>query len=306
MVGAETGARGLMEARAGQFDLFLVDIGLGSGIDGYEVCQRLKGIPQNHGIPVVLISGQVKSQEELHRGYAAGCEAFLMKGDLTLIEDTVRAMLRIKALQNELAQQNRLLEEQNRHLQEERQRTADLGTALRESVSRADVFRGLAAGHPDAVLLVDAEGVVRMTDRGARDILSGDIEGKHLAAIAPGTGLEAYVRNARTGPHEAYRFDLEWASGATRSLTASILPTVPGATEPRYKVVLLMDAGKRRVAAEMFCMEEQGIPRRELGPLLESARATYRPSALVGTSPATLTLREELLRAIEAEGPVPS
>ena len=57
VLGASTGARGLMEARAGKFDLFLVDIGLGSGIDGYEVCRRLKAMPQNHGIPVVLISG---------------------------------------------------------------------------------------------------------------------------------------------------------------------------------------------------------------------------------------------------------
>ena len=66
VVVASTGARGLMEARADHFDLFLVDIGLGSGIDGYEVCRRLKTVPQIHGIPVVLISGQVKSQEESH------------------------------------------------------------------------------------------------------------------------------------------------------------------------------------------------------------------------------------------------
>lgn len=304
VVGASTGARGLLEARAAKFDLFIVDIGLGSGIDGYEVCRRLKAMPQNHGIPVVLISGQVKNPEELHLGYAAGCEAFLMKGDLTLIEDVVRAMLRIKALQNELASQNRLLEEQNRRLHEERQRAADLGTALRESGSRADVFRDLAAGRPDAVLLVDAEGVVRMTDRGARDVFGGTLEGKHLASIAPGTGLEAFVRDARTGAHEAYRFDLEWSSGATRSLTASILPTVPGGTEPRYKVLLLLDAGKRRVAAEVLRMEEQGVPRRELGPLLEAARVTFRPASMVGDSASMRELRGAVDRLRRGEGPV--
>ena len=301
VVVASTGARGLMEARADHFDLFLVDIGLGSGIDGYEVCRRLKTVPQIHGIPVVLISGQVKSQEELHRGYEAGCEAFLLKGDLTLVEDVVRAMLRIKSLQDDLGLQNRLLEEQNRRLQEERRRGADLETALRETGSRALVFHELAAGHPDGVLLVDPEGVVRVTDRGAHDILGKDIEGKHLASLTPGTGLEAFVRNARTEPHEAYRFDL-----GVRSLSASVVPTVPRVQgdEHPYKVVLILDAGKRRVAAEMLRLEEQGIPRRELGPLLEAARTTFHPSALVGKHPSVEELRGRVAWAAGMDHPV--
>jgi DNA-binding NtrC family response regulator len=307
VVVAATGARGLLEARAGKFDLFLVDIGLGSGIDGYEVCRRLKGMPQIHGIPVVLISGQVKSQDELHRGYEAGCEAFLVKGDLTLIEDAVRAMLRIKSLQDELALQNRLLEERNRHLREERERGADLEIALRESGSRALVFRELAAGRPDGLLVVDAEGVVRMTDRGAQDILGKDLEGRHLASLAPGTGLEAFVRNARTEPHEEYRFDLEWSNGAVRSLSASIMPTVPrvrGGGDPGTKIVLLLDAGKRRVAGEMLRLEDHGIPRRELGPLLEAAHRTFNAKSLIGTSSAMKELRAKVASASKLDGPL--
>lgn len=306
VVVASTGARGLLEARAARFDLFLVDIGLGSGIDGYEVCRRLKGMPQIHGIPVVLISGQVKSQDELHRGYEAGCESFLVKGDLTLVEDVVRAMLRIKSLQDELGLQNRLLEERNRHLQAERQRGADLELALRETGSRANVFRELAAGHPDGVLLVDTEGVVRFSDRGSQDILGKDIEGKHLAHLARGTGLEAFVRNARTEPHESYRFDLEWANGAVRSLSASVLPTMPRAVggEAGYRVVLLLDAGKRRIAGEMLRLEDHGVPRREFGPLMEAARASYQPHAFLGKSPRFGEMRASLAGAAAATEPV--
>jgi len=300
VVVASTGARGLLEARAGRFDLYLVDIGLGSGIDGYEVCRRLKAMPQIHGNPVVLISGQVRSQEELHRGYEAGCQAYLVKGDMTLVEDVVRAMLRIKSLKDELGLQNRLLEERNRHLQEERRRGADLEVALRETGTRASVFRDLAAGHPDGTLLVDVEGIVRMTDRGAQDIFGKDLEGKHLADLARGTGLEAFVRNVRTEPHEAYRFDLEWANGAVRSLSASVMPTVPqsvGESDQALKVVLLVDAAKRRVAGEILRLEDQGIPRRELGPLLEAARRTFHPSRIVGDSPAMVAHRAAVLAA---------
>ncbi len=285
VVVAGTGARGLMEARAGRFDLYLVDIGLGSGIDGYEVCRRLKGMPRLHGTPVVLVSGQVKSQEDLHRGYEAGCEAYLVKGDLTQVEDVVRAMLRIKSLQHELALQNRMLEERNRHLKEQRERGAELESALLESGAHATVFRDLAAGKPDGTLLVDAEGVVRMTDRGAQEILGRKLEGEHLADLAPGTGLEAYVRDVHTAPHEAFRFDLEWANGSVRSLSATVIPTVPVSVgDGPGKVVLLSDATKRKLAAEALRIEGQGILRRELGPLVESARATFHPGAILGHS----------------------
>lgn len=298
---ASTGARGLMEARAGRFDLFLVDIGLGSGIDGFEVCNRLKATPHIHSIPVVLISGQVKGQEELHRGYEAGCEAFLLKGDLTLVEDVVRAMLRIKSLQDDLALQNRLLEEQNRRLQEERQRGEDLEMALRESGSRSLVFRELAAGRPDAVVIVDGEGTVRWSDRGAREILGKEIDGRTLGALTPDSGLEAFARDARTEPREGYRFDL-----GKRSMTASVVPLVPraGTNERPFKAVLLLDAGKRRVAAEMLRMEEQGTPRRELGPLLEAARWTFHPSALPGEDQKVRELRAQVSRLAHKDGPV--
>jgi DNA-binding NtrC family response regulator len=304
---APTGAMGLMEARASLFDLFLVDIGLGSGIDGYEVCRRFKALPSTATIPVVLISGRVKGQEELHVGYEAGCESYLVKGDLTLFEDVVRAMLRIKTLRDDLAVQNHLLEQQNRRLQEERQRGADLETALRESGGRSLVFRELAAGHPDGTIVVDGEGVIRIGDRGAHAILGKNIEGKHLATLAPDSGIEAFVRDARTDTHDSYRFDLRDNGGfVVRSLSATVIPMVSPADSisSPSRVVLLLDAGKRRVASEMLRLEQQGMPRNEMGPLLEAARGVFRPAALVGRSPAMVAVRERITTVANQNSPV--
>ena len=163
VVTAPTGAMGVMEARSGSFDLFLVDVMLGSGIDGYEVCRRLKGMPHTHGVPIVLVSGIVKNREELHKGYEAGCEQFLIKGDMTLLEDVVRAMLRLKSLQDELAIQNRLLDDHNRRLQEEKARAADLESAI--VGSGGDVSRAVAgvSARCTALLVVDADGVVTLS-----------------------------------------------------------------------------------------------------------------------------------------------
>jgi len=302
---ASTGARGLLEARAVRFDLFLVDIELGSGIDGYEVCRRLKAIPAVHGVPVVLVSGQVKEQAELHRGYEAGCDAFVLKGNVTLLQDTVRVMLRLKSLRDDLAIQNRLLEEQNQRLQTERARGADLELALRDAGSRANVFRELAVGRPDGIVVVDGEGIVRWSDRGARDVFGNDLEGKCLGRIAPDAGLEAYVRDARTDPREGHRFDLAGRGGrSSRSLTASVVPLMPGPGETGMKIVLLADARKRRIAAELLRIEPAGPFRGELGPLLEAAREQYHPRGLIGRSDAIQDLRAALERLAPSSAPV--
>jgi DNA-binding NtrC family response regulator len=296
VVVSSSGAMGLMEARSGHFDLFLVDIGLGTGIDGYEVCRRLKAIPEIHGVPVVLISGHVRSQDDLHRGYEVGCQSFLVKGDLMLLEDVVRAMLRIKTLQDDLALQNRLLEERNRRTQVEKQSGEPDPAGARESRPQ-----------PDGVLLVDGDGLVRTSDRGARDLFGQAIEGKHLALLAPDSRLEAVVRNARTEPDTTVRFEVPERPGrSARALVASVYPLVPqpDGMGPVLRSVLLFEAARHRHADGAALSEENLDPRLDWSPLIEAAREAFRPSALLGKSPAMRELRARVARAAGSDIPV--
>jgi DNA-binding NtrC family response regulator len=306
VVASPTGAMGLIEARAGKFDLFLVDIGLGSGIDGYEVCQRLKAIPQLHRVPVVLISGQIKNQEDLHRGYEAGCDAFLVKGDLILLEDVVRAMLHIKNLQDDLALQNRLLAEQNRKLQVEERRVVELESVLRDATSRASASRDPAAGRPDGVLIVDDEGVVWLADRGATELCGRGLEGQNLGNISPNSGLEAFVRDARTEPREGLRFDLTpRGSSAPRSITATAVPLLSrDGARVAHKLVLLSDVRQRRGGGKEEQPGNAFLARRELGDLMEAARQVFHPAEIVGVSPRTSALRERVAREAHGTNPV--
>ncbi len=303
VVVSPTGAMGVVEARAASFDLFLVDIELGSGIDGYEVCRRLKTIPGIHSVPVVLISGRVKAQEDLHRGYEAGCQSFLVKGDLMLLEDIVRAMLRIKSLQDDLALQNRLLEERNRRFELEQARNADLSMALssRKGAGSSE------PGRPDGILLVDGEGVVRSSDRGARELLGLVADGKHLATLAPDSRLEAIVRNVRSEPHEALRFEIpERAGRMARQLVASVHPFVPHPerAEPILRLVLLNDAERQRSVGGVPRHEESPALRREWAPLVEVAREAFRPSALLGSSAAVQELRARVAELARSDEPI--
>jgi DNA-binding NtrC family response regulator len=307
VVTCETGALGLARARDVSFDLFLVDVHLGVGIDGYEVCRRLRSMPQTATSPVVLVSGRVQRREELHLGYEAGCVAFLLKTDLSQLWNVLQAMLRLKSLQDDLAMQNRLLEERNRRLSDERQRGAELERALRDSDARSDVFRELASGRPDGMLIVDSEGVVTAADRGAQDVFGRELGGQHLADIAPRSGLEAFVRDAATEPREGLRFDLPSKPGRpSRSLTAAVSPFLPTTDSPDCdkRCVLIYDAGKRRIVSDLLRLQGSGPSRREHAVLVESARRMYTPAALIGGGRAMQALRREITAAIQHTTPV--
>ena len=307
VVTAETGALGLAIAREKVFDLFLLDVCLGSGIDGYDVCRRLTTLPTLHATPVVLVSGKVTTRDDMHRGYEAGCSIFLLKTDIAQLGDVVRAMLRFKSVQDDLGMQNRLLEEKHRRLQEERHRGEELQAALRDSAHRTAILQELASGHPDGVLLVDADGIVRIADKGAQELAGRELIGKTLGTLAPASGLEAFVRDVHVELREGFRFDIPARNGrGPRSLNAVVVPFVPTGSQGDLglRAVLLQDSGKRRMIADVLSLQEQGLPRREIGVLLEAARERYGLRELAGTSPAIQSVRRAIAAALGDGTPV--
>ncbi|MAF67438.1 MAG: hypothetical protein CMJ84_17500 [Planctomycetes bacterium] len=304
---AESGAAGLVEARESAWDLFMVAVGLGAGIDSHEVTRRLKIIPETAKVPILAYSTGSVTPEDTVRSYEAGCHSFVGKHEIPALDLVVKVLLRSKSVQDDLAEQNRVLDRQNRRLQEEEQHQVDRETSLRDCGEHSLVLRELAAGRPDGVLLVDPEGFVRHADRGARDFFGNRVEGRNLGSMAPNSGLEAFVRDARTEAREGFRFDLSAIGGRNaRSLTASVIPLVsgPGGGDTELKAVLLLDAGRRRIAAEILRIQEAGIPRQQLGALLDAARRIYRPASLVGLSSCMREARECVTRFCAERRPV--
>ncbi|MFW1676207.1 response regulator [Pontibacter sp. JAM-7] len=64
-------------ARQPQPDLILLDIMM-PGMDGFEVCERLKADPETRDIPVIFLSGKNTSGDR-SRGLALGATDFLEK-----------------------------------------------------------------------------------------------------------------------------------------------------------------------------------------------------------------------------------
>ena len=74
-------------------DLVLLDINM-PGMDGYEVCRKIKGDPQTKHIPVIMITS-MDSRETKLKGIEAGAEEFLTKP-----LDQPELLLRVKNILN--------------------------------------------------------------------------------------------------------------------------------------------------------------------------------------------------------------
>ena len=99
---AVSGVDGLALAAALHPDLILLDVEM-EGIDGFEVCRRLKQDPATLGIPVIFLSG-VSSTEERIKGLELGAVDYVSKPfDLAELRARVRGALRTKYLMDLLA-----------------------------------------------------------------------------------------------------------------------------------------------------------------------------------------------------------
>ena len=104
------GQRGLEIARrVRRPDLILLDVMM-PGIDGYEVCRRLKASPETADIPVLFLSGKTAAEDE-RIGLEIGAEDYLLKPvNPAVMLARVRAHLRLKAAADYLRDQNSFLE----------------------------------------------------------------------------------------------------------------------------------------------------------------------------------------------------
>lgn len=98
---ASDGEQALAECAAFRPDLILLDI-LMPGIDGFEVCKRIKATPETRLTPVVLITGLSDTEDRI-QGINAGADDFLSKPiDINELLARTRSLLRLKQYTDEL------------------------------------------------------------------------------------------------------------------------------------------------------------------------------------------------------------
>jgi len=112
---ASDGQEALTAVHAAPPHLILCDVMM-PGIDGYEVARRIKQDESLPFIPIILVTA-LSETEHIVQGLNTGADDYIAKPyHFQELEARVRAMLRIKRLQDELDLKNRELEVANKRL----------------------------------------------------------------------------------------------------------------------------------------------------------------------------------------------
>jgi two-component system chemotaxis response regulator CheY len=77
VVSCESGAAALEALAAGPVDLAVVDLNM-PGMDGIELVQRIRTLPGGGELPIVMLTTE-RREEDVHRAYEAGVNAYLVK-----------------------------------------------------------------------------------------------------------------------------------------------------------------------------------------------------------------------------------
>ncbi len=97
---ARNGEAGLERATKGTFDLILSDVVM-PGMDGYELCRRLKADRATRGVPVLLLTSLAEPMDVI-RGLECGADNFLTKPyDASYLIGRIRRLLDDLALRGE-------------------------------------------------------------------------------------------------------------------------------------------------------------------------------------------------------------
>lgn len=81
-------------------DLMILDVYM-PGIDGFEVCRRLREKPETQSLPIVMLSSRGNIKEKL-AGFRVGADDYLVKEfDLLDLPYRVKLVFRLRGLEDE-------------------------------------------------------------------------------------------------------------------------------------------------------------------------------------------------------------
>ncbi|HEX7248879.1 MAG TPA: response regulator [Burkholderiales bacterium] len=165
---ATDGAAALERVRKLPIDLVISDIMM-PGMDGYELCRRLRADPATALLPVVLVTS-LDPQSERVKGIEAGADDFLSKPvNWAELFARVKRLLRVKALQDEIQTLNRVLEERVKSQVAQLQRLGRLKRFFSPQVADAIVAGGEGILEPHrreiTAVFLDLRGFTAFTDR---------------------------------------------------------------------------------------------------------------------------------------------
>ncbi len=174
---ALSGKEGLALAESENPDVILLDI-IMPGMDGFEVCKRLKSDKNLCDIPVIFVTALKGDKESRIKGLEVGAEAFLAKPiDESELIAQIRAMIKIRKATLERKNENQRLEllvaEKTAELKKTHKATLNLLEDLRNEIETRKqteealrqseaLYRSILDASPDDITVTDLYGNILM------------------------------------------------------------------------------------------------------------------------------------------------
>jgi DNA-binding response OmpR family regulator/DNA-binding CsgD family transcriptional regulator len=275
---AQSGAAALARIASADPDLILLDVSM-PGLDGLEVCRRLKADAAWAEVPVLFITALGDVADKI-AGFAAGGVDYVTKPfQSEEVLARVAAHLRIRALQRALAAHATELQEKNDALELEMQRRLATERAMQRSLDRA-------------VLVATPAGAVQFcSDRAAR------LLARFFSATPPGRVPDALLKgDAIAGLRVAH------STRADSDVVLWWLEETPATPTP----AMLEPLGLTPREAEILFWVAHGKTNAEIGIILGMASNTVKKHVYNVLPKLGLETRiAAALRAMEVLGLVP-
>lgn len=243
-------------------DLILLDVMM-PGMDGYEVCARLKEDPRTRDIPVLFVSARDEEEDEA-RGLALGAIDYIVKPIRpSIVQARVRNHLELKRSRDLLARLttvDHLTGISNRrrydeYLELEWRRAARDHTPIALIAIDIDHFKAYndLYGHPkgDTCLIAVAQALAQSVSR-TPDLIAR-CGGEEFACVLPGTDATGASHLADEMLTRVLALEMEHARSATHekvTVSIGVAAMIPDSEEPPQTLVALADAALYQAKAE--------------------------------------------------------
>lgn len=208
VLSAISGEQALESIATAHPELILLDIVM-PGIDGFEVCRRLKEHEETSHIPIIFLSASTETKERVE-GFKLGAVDFVSKPfQRQELLARVHTHMAFARLQSKLKRQTADLQHANKLLQGEIAVREEMAASLVESEEK---FRTLAGSAQDAFVMLDDQDRIVFWNRAATGIFG------YLEKEIAGAKFHELLVPERLRPN--------YAKGFVRFLTMDTGPTV--------------------------------------------------------------------------------
>ena len=280
---ALNGVKGLEIAFEKAPDIILLDI-IMPGMDGYEVCKKLKAHSKTADVPVVFITAIKDDKRNRIKALEAGAEGFLSKPvDTSELTAQIRAMMKIREAtimkKNEKERLEKLIEERTSELQKTHSETLNLlkffqaenekrkksEAALKESEEQTRLFKRAVDSSSVSIIITDLEGNIIYTNPFflkisgyEKDEVIGSASSLLKATLQPDTFYNNLWKRILSGKDWMGEIKNQKKNGEIYWVNAVISPIISSSGETTNFVIVTEDiTQKKQLLEDLIAAKEK-------------------------------------------------